>query len=260
MLSTSTIRYTLENRHGESETFQTLEEIPNIEITRTSIQMILGGNDAGEIFMAPVIKGYDAPYLDERTDEIGTEHYIYYEESKNEPALTRNFKLYNDKFKELLLEKFPTAHNWLDAVAQTPVDIQGLLESIGFRVIATDLGTEAYSKRIGGVIFMNSNINENARRYDMALRIGHLILGDETTPEQASDVPTSEAITLPEDVKLFLTNIGFKPIVKNSLRDAINALNNYTRFVSDETDPVVSWYATEEAEQTLALAYIHGFK
>lgn len=260
MLSTSTIRYTLENRHGEAETFQTLEEIPNIEITDETVELTFGGNDPDEIFIAPIIKGYNAPYVDESTDEIGTEHYIYYEENTNKTKVVRNFELYNDHFKALLIEKFPDTQIWLDTIAKEPIDIHSLLEIIGFKIVPTDLGTEAYSKRIGNVIYTNSNVTEAARRYDMGLIISRLLLDEEVAPKIRIKTTTSNIVALPKEVTEFLINIGFESRTKNSLRNAITALTTYTKAISDETDPIVVWYATEDADKDLALAYLHDFK
>lgn len=85
MLATSTIRYTFEDRNGNAETFITLDDA---FITQDEIigEIELQIEDEKRIF--PLIKGYKKPYDWNVTDEIGTEHYIYYEEGMIQMPLT----------------------------------------------------------------------------------------------------------------------------------------------------------------------------
>lgn len=89
MKQSSSILFTLESIHGEAETFTTLDEVVNIELTGEHSTLVLGDNDEGELFIAPIIKGYKKPYIYDVTDEIGTEHYVYYEEKKEEEDMTK---------------------------------------------------------------------------------------------------------------------------------------------------------------------------
>lgn len=89
MKQSSSILFTLESVQGEAETFTTLDEVMNIELTGEHITLVLGDNDNGELFIASIIKGYKKPYIYDVTDEIGTEHYIYYEEKKEEEDMTK---------------------------------------------------------------------------------------------------------------------------------------------------------------------------
>lgn len=89
MKQTSSILYTFESTCGEAETFRTLDEVMDIELTGEHSTLVLGDNDEGELFIAPIIKGYKKPYIYDVTDEIGTEHYVYYEEKKEEEDMTK---------------------------------------------------------------------------------------------------------------------------------------------------------------------------
>lgn len=89
MKQSSSILFTLESVQGEVETFKTLDEVTDIELTGEHITLVLGDNDQGELIKVPIIKDYKNPYIYDVTDEIGTEHYIYYEEKKEEEDMTR---------------------------------------------------------------------------------------------------------------------------------------------------------------------------
>ena len=89
MKQTSSILYTFESTRGEAETFKTLNEVMDIELTGEHITLVLGDDDEGELLTAPIIKGYKEPYIYDATDEIGTEHYVYYEEKKEENTMTK---------------------------------------------------------------------------------------------------------------------------------------------------------------------------
>lgn len=77
---TSTIGYTFEDHNGEEETFVNLNNVANIVITDKLVDLRLGDDDEGDILTVPIIKGYKTPYISDVTDDMGTEHYVYYEE------------------------------------------------------------------------------------------------------------------------------------------------------------------------------------
>ena len=79
MKKSSTIRYTFEDKFGDAETYVNLNDA---FVTQEDIvgEIELQIEDEKRIF--PLIKGYKKPYDYDVTDEIGTEHYIYYEESE----------------------------------------------------------------------------------------------------------------------------------------------------------------------------------
>ena len=81
MKKTSTVLYTFEDKEGYAETYQ--KEYFDIIVSSEKIihKMVAvdleGGN---ENILVPILNGYKIPYDYAITDEIGTEHYIYYEE------------------------------------------------------------------------------------------------------------------------------------------------------------------------------------
>lgn len=89
MKQTSSILYTFESTCGEAETFRTLDEVMDIELTGEHSTLVLGDDDEGELIIVPVIKGYKEPYIYDATDEVGTEHYVYYEEKKEVSNMTK---------------------------------------------------------------------------------------------------------------------------------------------------------------------------
>ena len=80
---TSTIAYTFEDIDGSVETFKRLSEVVGITIMNETITLKLGDNDRGDTLEVPLISGYNTPYVSDVTDEIGTEHYVYYEQRGN---------------------------------------------------------------------------------------------------------------------------------------------------------------------------------
>lgn len=83
MRETSTIHYTFEDVSGSAETFNKgdFEKIvEKEEKIGTVLVELVGENESIEV---PLLKGYRKPYDSDITDEIGTEHYIFYEELKN---------------------------------------------------------------------------------------------------------------------------------------------------------------------------------
>lgn len=80
MRETSTVYYTLEDVSGSAETFNkdNFEKIVASEINKGTILVELNGEN--ETIEVPMLSGYREPYDFDVTDEIGTEHYIYYEE------------------------------------------------------------------------------------------------------------------------------------------------------------------------------------
>lgn len=80
MKATSTVFYTFEDIAGYAETHdkQTFETIVSQEQVKDFIQLEL--ENEGETIKVPILAGYKKPYDFPVTDEIGTEHYIYYEE------------------------------------------------------------------------------------------------------------------------------------------------------------------------------------
>lgn len=83
MKATSTIQYTFEDMDGYAETFSTsdFKKILEGEVIEGSVTLDLNGED--DFIKAPILKGYKEPYDSDITDDIGTEHYIYYEELKS---------------------------------------------------------------------------------------------------------------------------------------------------------------------------------
>lgn len=76
MKATSTIQYTFEDTTGYAETFLDLDGL--VSGNETLVEVALDGEN--ESIQVPLIDGYKKPYDWSFTDEIGTEHYIYYEE------------------------------------------------------------------------------------------------------------------------------------------------------------------------------------
>lgn len=82
MKATSTVLYTFEDIDGYAETHdkQTFDTIVSQEQVKEFIQLEL--ENEGETIKVPVLAGYKKPYDFAVTDNIGTEHFIYYEETK----------------------------------------------------------------------------------------------------------------------------------------------------------------------------------
>ncbi|ARM65989.1 hypothetical protein AM7_042 [Lactococcus phage AM7] len=76
MNNNDTILYTLEDNQGYAETFQDL----NFILTENQKYMLITLENTNVSINVPVLDGYRTPYDFSVTDEIGTEHYIYYEE------------------------------------------------------------------------------------------------------------------------------------------------------------------------------------
>lgn len=80
MKKTSLIHYTFEDANGSAETFNGSDfrkKIAKEKVIGISAIELVGE----ETFLtAPVLEGYKKPYDWDVTDDIGTEHYIYYEE------------------------------------------------------------------------------------------------------------------------------------------------------------------------------------
>lgn len=80
MKKSSTILYTFEDIEGSAETLDLdsfNRQLLNETITGYLDLDLIGEN---ETINVPILKGYRDPYDWDVTDEIGTEHYIYYEE------------------------------------------------------------------------------------------------------------------------------------------------------------------------------------
>lgn len=80
MRKTSTVHYTFEDVSGSAETFnkKDFEKIVANEKNNGTVLVELNGEN--ETIEVPMLSGYRKPYDFDVTDEIGTEHYIYYEE------------------------------------------------------------------------------------------------------------------------------------------------------------------------------------
>lgn len=80
MKKSSTVHYTLENKNGHAETFnkQMFDSIVAKEQVNSFVQLVL--ENEGETIEVPLLSGYKEPYDYAFNDDIGTEHYIYYEE------------------------------------------------------------------------------------------------------------------------------------------------------------------------------------
>lgn len=78
MKASSTIHYTLEDKNGYAESYNDPTGI--VKGNEEFIEIELKGEN--EKIKAPILKGYYKPYDFSVTDEIGTEHYIYYEEKQ----------------------------------------------------------------------------------------------------------------------------------------------------------------------------------
>lgn len=80
MKDTSTILYTFEDSSGAAETFdlKDFKKIITGEKQVGSVMVELEGEN--ESIQVPLLDGYREPYDWAVTDEIGTEHFIYYEE------------------------------------------------------------------------------------------------------------------------------------------------------------------------------------
>lgn len=76
MKENDTILYTLEDRYGYSETFENL----NFLLTENQKYILITLENTNISINVPLLDGYRAPYDWSVTDEIGTEHFIYYEE------------------------------------------------------------------------------------------------------------------------------------------------------------------------------------
>lgn len=80
MKTSSTVLYTFEDIAGYAETHdkQTFDTIVSQEQVKGFIQLEL--ENEGETIRVPILAGYEKPYDFAVTDDIGTEHFIYYEE------------------------------------------------------------------------------------------------------------------------------------------------------------------------------------
>ena len=81
MKKTSTVLYTFEDKDGYAETYQ--KEYFDIIVSSEKIihkMVAVDLEGENENILVPILNGYKIPYDYAITDEIGTEHYIYYEE------------------------------------------------------------------------------------------------------------------------------------------------------------------------------------
>ena len=81
MKKTSTVLYTFEDKDGYAETHQ--KEYFDIIVSSEKIihkMVAVDLEGENENILVPILNGYKLPYDYAVTDEIGTEHYIYYEE------------------------------------------------------------------------------------------------------------------------------------------------------------------------------------
>ena len=81
MEKTSTVLYTFEDKEGYAETYQ--KEYFDIIVSSEKIihkMVAVDLEGENENILVPILNGYKIPYDYAITDEIGTEHYIYYEE------------------------------------------------------------------------------------------------------------------------------------------------------------------------------------
>ena len=81
MEKTSTVLYTFEDKDGYAETYQ--KEYFDIIVSSEKIihkMVAVDLEGENENILVPILNGYKLPYDYAVTDEIGTEHYIYYEE------------------------------------------------------------------------------------------------------------------------------------------------------------------------------------
>lgn len=80
MKKTSTVLYTFEDKEGCAETYQK-EYFDKIVLSEKIIhKMFVALEGENENILVPILNGYKPPYDYAVTDDIGTEHYIYYEE------------------------------------------------------------------------------------------------------------------------------------------------------------------------------------
>ena len=80
MKKTSTILYTFEDKDGYAETYQK-EDFDKIVLLEKIIhKMFVALEGENENILVPILNGYKLPYDYAIIGEIGTEHYIYYEE------------------------------------------------------------------------------------------------------------------------------------------------------------------------------------
>lgn len=81
MKKTSSVLYTFEDKGGYAETYQK-EDFDIIVSSEKIIPKMVAVDLEGENenILVPILNGYKLPYDYAITDEIGTEHYIYYEE------------------------------------------------------------------------------------------------------------------------------------------------------------------------------------
>ena len=81
MKKTSTVLYTFEDKEGYAETYQ--KEYFDIIVSSEKIihkMVAVDLEGENENILVPILNGYKSPYDYAINDEIGTEHYIYYEE------------------------------------------------------------------------------------------------------------------------------------------------------------------------------------
>ncbi len=81
MKKTSTVSYTFQDKDGYAETYQ--KEYFDIIVSSEKIihkMVAVDLEGESENILVPILNGYKLPYDFAVTDEIGTEHYIYYEE------------------------------------------------------------------------------------------------------------------------------------------------------------------------------------
>ena len=80
MKKNSTILYTFEDIEGHAETLNLDSFNRNLLNETITGYLDLDLIDENETINVPILKGYRDPYDWCVTDEIGTEHYVYYEE------------------------------------------------------------------------------------------------------------------------------------------------------------------------------------
>lgn len=179
-----------------------------------------------------------------------------------------NEELYNDTLKDIMLKNFPKTKNWLKLTINSKnpnIDINALAEAMGYQVVPTDVGVEYKSKIIGKRIIVNSNIAEHVQRFEIANRIGQILVASETTNDSittpAMPINTGKAQPLNKVVVDFLNSINFEPQKSDSLADTFQKLDElYKIYQYQATKPaIMQWYTTPNAEAQLANAYLNGF-
>lgn len=103
----SNIFYTIENKN-EAETFSKKDFEAEIEQERVTVvgEKRIHLNNEDEVYISvPILKGYEPPYDADITQDMETNHYIYYNHSQFSQATMVSFPDFSDEELDKILSK-----------------------------------------------------------------------------------------------------------------------------------------------------------